>query len=112
VPPTTQDRLHDILESIASVDKMIQGRSLEDFTSDLMLRMATERLLEIICEASRKLPSEIKKSDSTIDWQKMIDFGNVLRHAYHAIRVDIVWGVVQNDLPALKSFAVRNIKPA
>jgi uncharacterized protein with HEPN domain len=39
----------------------------------------------------------------------MIDFGNVLRHAYHAIRVDIVWGIVQKDLPALKSFAARNI---
>jgi uncharacterized protein with HEPN domain len=40
----------------------------------------------------------------------MIDFGNVLRHAYHAIKVEIVWDVVQNDLPVLKSFAVRNIE--
>ena len=72
--------------------------------------MATERLLEIVCEASRRLPGKLKQSDSTIDWQRMIDFGNVLRHAYHAIRVDIVWDIVQNDLPALKSFAVHNIE--
>jgi uncharacterized protein with HEPN domain len=112
VPPTAQDRLHDILESISAIEKIIQGKSLEQFTSDVILRLATERLLEIICEASRKLPDGIKKSDSTIDWQKMIDFGNVLRHAYHAIRVDIVWGIVQNDLPTLKSFAVRTIRQA
>jgi uncharacterized protein with HEPN domain len=40
----------------------------------------------------------------------MVDFGNVLRHAYHAIRVDIVWDVVQVDLPVLKSFAESRIK--
>jgi uncharacterized protein with HEPN domain len=109
VPPTVQDRLHDILEPISSVENMTQGRSLEQFASDVILRMATERFLEIICEASRRLPDEIKKNDSTIDRQKMIDFGNVLRHAYHAIKVDIVWDIVQKDLPALKSFAARGI---
>lgn len=51
-----------------------------------------------------------QKSESAINWRKMIDFGNVLRHAYHAIKVEIVWDVVQNDLPVLKSFAVRNIE--
>jgi len=102
--------LHDILESISSLEKIIQGKSLDQFASDFTLRMATERLLEIVCEASRRLPGELKQNDSTIDWQRMIDFGNVLRHAYHAIRVDIVWDIVQDDLPALKSFAVRNIE--
>ena len=51
-----------------------------------------------------------QKSESAINEQKMIDFGNVLRHAYRAIKVEIVWDVVQNDLPVLKSFAVRNIE--
>lgn len=110
MPPTTQDRLLDILEAISSIEKMIQGRGLEQFASDTMMRLATERLLEIVCEASRRLPEEIKKSEPTINWQKMIDFGNVLRHAYHAIRVDIVWDIVQVDLPMLKSFALRNVK--
>ena len=83
---------------------------IEDATGLHALAMATERLLEIVCEASRRLPGEPKQGDSTIDWQRMIDFGNVLRHAYHAIRVDIVWDIVLNDLPALKFFAVRNIE--
>jgi uncharacterized protein with HEPN domain len=85
VPPTAQDRLLDILESISSLEKMIQGKSLEQFASDTTVRLATERLLEIVCEASRRLPEEIKKSAPGINWQKMVDFGNVLRHAYHVM---------------------------
>lgn len=108
MPPTTQDRLLDILESIASIETIIQGKNLEQFTSDMTSRLATERLLEIVCEASRRLPAEIKKSEPAINWQKMVDFGNVLRHAYHAVRADIVWGIVQSDLPVLKSFVVRS----
>lgn len=108
MPPTTQDRLLDILESISSIEKMIKDRNLEQFASDWMMCLATERLLEIVCEASRRLPEEIKKSEPEIRWQKMIDFGNVLRHAYHAIRVDIIWDIIQSDLPLLKSFALRN----
>lgn len=110
MPPTTQDRLRDILESISSIEQMIQGASLEQFASNTMMRLAVERLLEIVCEASRRLPEEIKKSGPGIEWQKMINFGNVLRHAYHAIGVDIVWDIVQSDLPALKSFAIRGIE--
>ncbi len=110
MPPTAQDRLHDILESILQIEQMIQGKSVEQFASEIMLRLATERLLEIICEASRKLPDQVKRIDSAIDWRKMTDFGNVLRHAYHAIKVDIVWDIVQGDLPALKSFVLRNLE--
>jgi len=40
----------------------------------------------------------------------MIDFGNVLRHAYHTTKVDLVWDIVQNHLPPLKSFAERRIR--
>jgi uncharacterized protein with HEPN domain len=40
----------------------------------------------------------------------MIDFGNLLRHAYHTTNVNIVWDIIQNQLPPLKSFVERNIK--
>lgn len=39
----------------------------------------------------------------------MIDFGNVLRHAYHSTNVETVWDIVQNDLAPLKSFVLRKI---
>jgi uncharacterized protein with HEPN domain len=109
MPPTVDDRLRDILEAIDDIEKLLQGVDIEKFNSDRTLRLATERLLEIACEASRMLPDTVKKAEPGIDWRKMIDFSNVLRHAYHATDVDKVWDVVQNHLPPLKSFVPRRI---
>jgi uncharacterized protein with HEPN domain len=109
MPPTVEDRLRDILEAITAIEEMLAGSSLDAFTTDKMRRMATERYLEIVCEAARRLADDVKREARHIDWRKMTDFGNVLRHAYHATRVDIIWDIVQNDLPTLKSFVIRKI---
>src|ERR1700719_4056251 len=112
MPPTAEDRLLDILEAIADIDKMLAGCHLEQFAADKMRRMATERCLEIVCEAARKLPDNIKKDERDIDWRKMNDFGNRLRHAYHETDAVIVWDIIQNHLPPLKSFVERHIRAA
>jgi uncharacterized protein with HEPN domain len=110
MPPTVEDRLRDILEAVQDVEKLLEGADVHKFSSDRLLRLATERLLEIVCEASRRLPDSIKAAEPDIDWRKMIDFGNVLRHAYHATDVEKVWDVVQNHLPPLKAFIERQIQ--
>lgn len=107
--PTVEDRLLDILEAIADVDGMLLGKTLEHFTADQMLRLATERLLEIVCEASRNLPDGVKQDAPEIDWRKMVDFGNRLRHAYHDTDVIAVWEIIQKHVPPLKSFVERRI---
>ena len=112
MPPTAEDRLRDILEAIAEIDQMLAGCRLEQFAADRMRRMATERCLEIVCEAARKLPDKIKQGERDIDWRKMNDFGNRLRHAYHETDVDIVWDIIQNHLPRLNSFVKRHIQAA
>src|SRR5665213_3449119 len=112
MPPTAEDRLLDILEAIAAIDEMLAGCGLEQFTEDKMRRMATERYLEVICEAARKLPDHIKQDEREIDWRRMNDFGNRLRHAYHETDVAIVWDIIQNYLPRLNAFVKRRIQPA
>jgi hypothetical protein len=62
--------LLDILEAIADVDETLLGKTLEQFTADQMLRLATERLLEIVCEASRNLPDSAKKMHLTSTGEK------------------------------------------
>jgi uncharacterized protein with HEPN domain len=109
MPPTVEDRLRDILEAITEIEQMLAGSSLDLFTADKMRRMATERYLEAVGEAARRLTDEVIQDAPNIEWQKMIDFGNVLRHAYHATKVDTVWDIVQNDLPPLKAFVNRKI---
>lgn len=112
MPPTAEDRLLDILEAIAEIDKMLAGCRLEQFAADKMRRMATERYLEVVCEAARKLPDNIKQDERDIDWRKMNDFGNRLRHAYHETDVVIVWDIIHNHLPRLNSFVKRRIQAA
>jgi uncharacterized protein with HEPN domain len=110
MPPTAEDRLLDILEAIAEIDGMLAGFGLEQFTADKMRRMATERYLEVVCEAARKLPNNIQQDERDIDWRN--DFGNRLRHAYHETDAVIVWDIIQNHLPPLKSFVERHIRAA
>jgi uncharacterized protein with HEPN domain len=109
MPPTVDDRLKDISESIAEIQKLLAGVDFQTYSTDRMLSLATERLLEIVCGASRTLPDEIKTSAPDIDWRKMTDFGNLLRHAYHITNVIIVWDIIQNHQPSLKSFVERRI---
>jgi uncharacterized protein with HEPN domain len=110
MPPTAEDRLLDILEAIAEIDEMLAGCRFEQFIADKMRRMATERYLEVVCEAARKLPDNVKQDGQDIDWRKMNDFGNRLRHAYHETDAVIVWDIIQNHLPHLKSFVKRRIR--
>jgi uncharacterized protein with HEPN domain len=110
MPPTVEDRLRDILEAIEDIERLLKGIDIQKFNADRILRLASERLLEIVCEASRMLPDSVKKTEPGIDWRKLIDFGNVLRHAYHATDTDKVWDVIQNHLPPLKSFVERRIR--
>ena len=109
MPPTAEDRLRDIFEAIAEIEDVMRALTFDQFASDRRVRLLTERLLEIVCEASRNLPDEVRQAETGIDWRKMIDFGNLLRHAYHATRAETVWDVIQNHLPPLKSFVERRI---
>jgi uncharacterized protein with HEPN domain len=110
MPPTVEDRLRDILEAISEIEGMLAGIDLDLFTADKMRRMATERYLEVICEAARRLTDEVKRDAPNIEWQKMVDFGNRLRHAYHATDVRVIWEIIQDHLPPLKAFVERRIQ--
>jgi uncharacterized protein with HEPN domain len=90
MPPTVEDRLRDILEAIIEIEELLASSSLDRFATDKTSRRATERYLEVICEATRAIPDEVKRDESAIDWRKMIDFGNLLRHAYHTTNPEII----------------------
>jgi uncharacterized protein with HEPN domain len=76
----------------------------------LVTRLAVERLLEVISEASRFIPPEVKSQETGIDWRRLADLGNWLRHAYHSADASLMWAMVENDLEPLKIFAERIAK--
>ncbi|MGH6864533.1 MAG: HepT-like ribonuclease domain-containing protein [Methylocella sp.] len=94
-------RLADVVEAIEHIRSVLAAVSLEDFEGDWQKRWLIERGLEIISEASRHLPDDIKSRHSEIPWRKIAGIGNVLRHNYERIALDVLWKLAQDDLPAL-----------
>lgn len=94
--------LQDMLDTIALVDTALSGKSREDFGRDAILRLAIQRAIEIISEASRHIPDELLQHTPDIPWRAIRGIGNILRHEYHRIADDMIWTVVVRDLPALR----------
>jgi uncharacterized protein with HEPN domain len=105
--PTLGDRLNHILEAILSIEELLAGKTQADILKNRHLRLSLERELEIISEASRKIPEQVKATESKIDWSAMAALGNRLRHAYHRIDIEILFNVAESDLPPLRAFIER-----
>jgi uncharacterized protein with HEPN domain len=95
-------RLEDILDAITDVEAFVAGRSFDDYLADTMLRLATERCVEIISEASRHIPLDMKARHPEVPWQNVADIGNVLRHGYQSIDHRIMWEVVTKHVMPLR----------
>jgi len=89
---------------------MLSGLSLAEFRDDRVRRMAVERSFEIMSEASRYIPHNMKEKEKDIAWQKLADLGNRLRHAYHRVDPNILWTIVEKDLEPLKRFVEQVVQ--
>ncbi|MDP3078317.1 DUF86 domain-containing protein [Bradyrhizobium sp.] len=92
----------DIIEAIERVNSVLVDVSLEAFESDWQRQWLVERGFEIISEASRHLPDDLKACHPEIPWQKVAGIGNILRHNYESIAAAILWKLAQADLPILE----------
>jgi uncharacterized protein with HEPN domain len=110
MPPTLADRIQHILEAIEDCENILAEKDRAAFATDRLTRLAVERALEVISEASRHIPSELKKRETAITWQRMADLGNRLRHVYHRVDPNVLWDVVKQDLPPLRSFLNQIIR--
>jgi uncharacterized protein with HEPN domain len=96
-----KERLRDILEAIAAIDRY-RDRDRSAFEQDELLQVWFLRHLQIIGEAARRLPEEIRNLAPDIPWHKIIGMRNILVHGYFEIDLDVVWDAVQRDVPLLK----------
>lgn len=78
-----------------------EGRS--EFLRSNLIQDAVLRNLETLADSLAKLPAEIKEHHPTIPWRAMAAFRNVLAHQYLGVDPEQVWGVIERDLPVLKS---------
>jgi uncharacterized protein with HEPN domain len=96
--------LDDMLEAIRAIRDYTGGMTFESFASDRKTIDAVVRNLEIIGEASRNLPEEIKDKGCEIEWRKIIGLRNLLIHEYFGISKPVVWDIVQNKLELIEKF--------
>ncbi len=99
---TVHASLVDMESAIDGIEAAIAGLDLASFRSSWVIRHAVQRGLEIISEASRRLPDELLAEHPAIPWRQVRDIGNVLRHAYHGVDDAVIWSIARDDLEFLK----------
>jgi uncharacterized protein with HEPN domain len=93
--------LEHISEAIAIIERRIAGKTLDDLMADDVLRDAIERRIEVISEASRRLPADMKARHPEVPWQNVAGIGNVLRHEYYSVNLDIISRIATQDIRPL-----------
>jgi len=101
--------LADILAELDGIAAAAAGKTFEDFRREWLLRRGVERGIEIISEASRRIPAHLRDTRPEIPWKEVMGIGNVLRHEYQRTDDEVTWRVVTDRLPELRA-AVEAIR--
>jgi uncharacterized protein with HEPN domain len=94
--------LRDILHHIDLAAQFVAGLDYAAFRDDVRTVYAVTRCLEIISEASRRLPDELKARHPSIAWKQMAGAGNVYRHDYEDVAAHYLWDTLHRDLRELR----------
>lgn len=97
------EHVSDIAESIRRVEDYAKGMTYQQFLKDTKTQDAVVRNLEIIGEAAKSISSDFKKKRKDIEWEKVAGMRDKLVHHYFGVNLDIVWNVVKEKLPELKT---------
>jgi uncharacterized protein with HEPN domain len=95
------------LEAIANIEADTAGYDVEKFRSDRRARHLVEGNLEIVSEASRRLPAELRDQEPSISWQAIAGIGNILRHDYHETYPTVLWETCKKDPKPLKCLVLH-----
>jgi uncharacterized protein with HEPN domain len=95
------ERLQDILDAIVAIERYAsQGR--QAFDEQELIQVWVIHHLQIIGEAASSLSSDLMNRYSSVPWAQIVAFRNVVVHEYFRVSLNLVWAIVQNNLPPLK----------
>ena len=95
--------LEDILESVEHIQRFIDGVSEDEFYENVEKQDAVLRRLEIIGEAVKHLPDEIREDHPDIPWRQIAGMRDIIIHEYFGITLEMVWVVATEDILDLKA---------
>ncbi len=99
--------LDDVNESIEKIEEYTHKLSFEEFKGNSAIQDAVLRRLEIIGEAVKHIPLQIKQTHHDVPWREIAGLRDVLIHGYFSVSMQQVWNTVKNDLPELKKSVNR-----
>ena len=101
--------LFDIRHNILAAESFTTGISFEEFRNSELHFYAVTRALEIVSEASRRLPESFRQKHAALPWKQIMGIGNVLRHDYDDVAEAIVWETVRERLAPLLGVVAAEI---
>lgn len=94
--------LEDIIDAMEKVEMFTVGLTYDQFETDLKTNFAVVRAIEIIGEATKRLPMTTRDQYPNIPWKDMAGMRDVIIHGYDNVNLRIVWDVVKQDIPQIK----------
>ncbi|MBW0002467.1 MAG: DUF86 domain-containing protein [Hyphomicrobiales bacterium] len=102
--------LYDVRDNVALAQRFVQGLSFKDFLNDQKTFYAVTRALEIVSEAARRLPADLRERHPELPWRAILGIGNVYGHNYDNVAEEIVWHTVQKGLEPLLAVINKEIR--
>ena len=102
--------VEDISESIGKIWKYIENMEFKDFKNDAKTIDAVVRNLEIIGEASKNIPKNIKDKHQNIYWKGISGLRNRIIHEYFGVDIKIIWHIIKEELPTLRKQMAQILK--
>lgn len=95
------DLIRDIAESVARISLYTLNMEYEEFRKDKKTQDAVIRNIEIMGEATKKLSEDMRKDNPNIPWKNIAGTRDKLIHNYFGVNIDIIWSIVQIEIPSL-----------
>jgi len=102
-----RDYLQDIQEAITDIEEFVANMTYEEFIKDRKTLNAVVRSIEIIGEASKKLPNSLKAKYAELPWKEIMGMRDKLIHAYFGMDTETIWETIKHNIPTLKQTILK-----